>query len=155
MRFLAFMRCCHNIIPIPLILFRNATMWNMTCRPWRSCSPNISTGVWICIYPFCRRNNSKVYPWTEESAEAPKYCWNQTVALWGTLWHHNQGTCSPRGYRVEKTYSVIEELLHQKADLQARLNLIPHDGSPEVKDRDVQVREWHGKVVFRMHQKPL
>ena len=22
----------------------------------------VSTGVWICIYPFCRRNNSKVYP---------------------------------------------------------------------------------------------
>ena len=42
---------------------------------------------------------------------------------------------------MEKTYSVIEELLHQKADLQARLNLIPYDGSPEVKDRDGQVRE--------------
>ena len=39
---------------------------------------------------------------------------------------------------MEKTYSVIQELLHQKADLQARLNLIPYDGSPEVKDRDGQ-----------------
>lgn len=36
------------------------------------------------------------------------------------------------------TYSVIQELLHRKADLQARLNLIPYDGSPEVKDRDGQ-----------------
>lgn len=37
---------------------------------------------------------------------------------------------------MEKTYSVVQELLHQKADLQARLNLIPYDGSPEVKDRE-------------------
>ena len=27
----------------------------------------------------------------------------------------------------------IRELLHQKADLQARINLIPYDGTPEVK----------------------
>ncbi len=26
----------------------------------------------------------------------------------------------------------IQELLHQKADLQARLRLIPYDGTPEV-----------------------
>lgn len=39
---------------------------------------------------------------------------------------------------MENTYSVIQELLHQKADYQARLNLIPYDGSPEIKDRDGQ-----------------
>lgn len=39
---------------------------------------------------------------------------------------------------MENTYSRIQELLHQKADLQARLNLIPYDGNPEVKDRDGQ-----------------
>lgn len=31
-------------------------------------------------------------------------------------------------------YNRIQELLHQKADLQARLNLLPYDGSPEVKE---------------------
>ena len=39
---------------------------------------------------------------------------------------------------MENTYSRIQELLHQKADFQARLNLIPYDGSPEVKDREGQ-----------------
>lgn len=33
-------------------------------------------------------------------------------------------------------YSHIQELLHQKADFQARLNLMPYDGSPEIKDRN-------------------
>ena len=39
---------------------------------------------------------------------------------------------------MENTYSKVQELLHQKADYQARLNLIPYDGSPEIKDRDGQ-----------------
>ncbi len=39
---------------------------------------------------------------------------------------------------MENTYSQIQELLHQKADFQARLNLIPYDGNPEIKDRDGQ-----------------
>lgn len=39
---------------------------------------------------------------------------------------------------MENTYSQIQELLHQKADYQARLNLIPYDGTPEIKDRDGQ-----------------
>jgi len=39
---------------------------------------------------------------------------------------------------VENIYSKIQELLHQKADYQARLNLIPYDGTPEIKDRDGQ-----------------
>ena len=39
---------------------------------------------------------------------------------------------------MENTYSRIQELLHQKADYQARLNLIPYDGSPEIKDREGQ-----------------
>jgi len=29
----------------------------------------------------------------------------------------------------------VQELLHQRADLQARLSLLPYDGNPEVKDR--------------------
>ena len=37
---------------------------------------------------------------------------------------------------MENTYTKIQELLHQKADLQARLNLIPYDGNPEIKDRN-------------------
>ena len=37
---------------------------------------------------------------------------------------------------MNNTYPQIQELLHQKADLQARLNLLPYDGSPEIKERD-------------------
>lgn len=32
-------------------------------------------------------------------------------------------------------YSEIQELLQQRADLQARLNLIPYDGNPEIKEQ--------------------
>jgi len=39
---------------------------------------------------------------------------------------------------MENTYSKIQELLHQKADYGARLNLIPYEGTPEIKDRDGQ-----------------
>ena len=39
---------------------------------------------------------------------------------------------------MENNYSKIQELLHQKADYQARLNLIPYKGTPEVKDREGQ-----------------
>lgn len=39
---------------------------------------------------------------------------------------------------MKNTYTIIQELLHQKADYQARLNLIPYDGTPEIKDRDGQ-----------------
>lgn len=39
---------------------------------------------------------------------------------------------------MENLYSTIQELLHQKADYQAWLNLIPYDGTPEIKDRDGQ-----------------
>lgn len=39
---------------------------------------------------------------------------------------------------MENTYSKIQELLHQKANYQARLNLIPYDGTPEIKDQDGQ-----------------
>lgn len=37
---------------------------------------------------------------------------------------------------MNNTYPQIRELLHQKADLQARLKLLPYDGSPEIKERD-------------------
>ncbi len=39
---------------------------------------------------------------------------------------------------MENTYSKVQELLHQKADFHARLNLIPYEGTPEIKDRDGQ-----------------
>lgn len=39
---------------------------------------------------------------------------------------------------MENTYSQVQEPLHQKADCQARLNLIPYEGTPEIKDRDGQ-----------------
>lgn len=37
---------------------------------------------------------------------------------------------------MNNNYPQIQELLHQRADYQARLNLLPYDGSPEIKDRD-------------------
>lgn len=39
---------------------------------------------------------------------------------------------------MENNYSKIQELLHQKADYQARLNLIPYEGTPEIKNREGQ-----------------
>ncbi len=37
---------------------------------------------------------------------------------------------------MDNNYSKIQELLHSKADLQARLKLLPYDGTPEIKDRE-------------------
>ena len=37
---------------------------------------------------------------------------------------------------MNNNYSQIQELLHQKADYQARLNLLPYDGNPEVKENN-------------------
>lgn len=37
---------------------------------------------------------------------------------------------------MNNNYAQIQELLHQKADIQARLNLLPYDGSPEIKEHD-------------------
>ncbi len=37
---------------------------------------------------------------------------------------------------MDNNYAQIQELLHQRADFQARLNLLPYDGNPEIKDRD-------------------
>ena len=31
-------------------------------------------------------------------------------------------------------YSEIQELLQQRADIQARINLMPYDGKPEIKE---------------------
>lgn len=39
---------------------------------------------------------------------------------------------------MENTYTQIQELLRKKADLHARLNLIPYDGNPEIKEKDGQ-----------------
>ena len=33
-----------------------------------------------------------------------------------------------------ENFSIIRNLLHERADYQARLNLIPYDGSPEIKE---------------------
>jgi hypothetical protein len=35
---------------------------------------------------------------------------------------------------MEHNYSKIQELLHQRADFQARFNLLPYDGTPEIKE---------------------
>lgn len=35
---------------------------------------------------------------------------------------------------MNNNYPQIQELLHQKADYQARLNLLPYDGNPEIKE---------------------
>lgn len=37
---------------------------------------------------------------------------------------------------MNNNYSQIQELLHQKADLNARLKLLPYEGTPEIKEKD-------------------
>ncbi len=37
---------------------------------------------------------------------------------------------------MNNSFIQIQELLHQRADYQARLNLLPYDGNPEVKERN-------------------
>lgn len=37
---------------------------------------------------------------------------------------------------MKNNYPQIQELLRQRADFQARLNLLPYDGNPEIKERD-------------------
>ncbi len=39
---------------------------------------------------------------------------------------------------MDNNYTKIQELLHVKADLQARIKLLPYEGTPEIKDRDGQ-----------------
>lgn len=41
---------------------------------------------------------------------------------------------SPKGERMENNFEKIQNLLRTKAELQARLSLIPYDGSVEIKD---------------------
>ena len=36
----------------------------------------------------------------------------------------------------QNTFSIIQELLQKKADFQARLNLLPYDGTPEIKEKN-------------------
>lgn len=44
--------------------------------------------------------------------------------------------CSPKGVKITAAnYSEIQELLRIRADLHARLNLMPYDGTPEIKNR--------------------
>lgn len=43
-------------------------------------------------------------------------------------------------------YSEIQELLRSRADLHARLNLIPYDGTPEIKERGDKKRLSKGKT---------
>ena len=37
---------------------------------------------------------------------------------------------------MSDNYPIIQELLRQRADLQARLRLLPYDGTPEIKERE-------------------
>ena len=50
---------------------------------------------------------------------------------------------------MENSYTQIQELLHQRADYQARLKLIPYEGTPEVKERDGQQYLYVRKRVGR------
>ena len=36
---------------------------------------------------------------------------------------------------MKESFSIIQELLQERADYQARLNLIPYDGTPEIKEK--------------------
>ena len=37
---------------------------------------------------------------------------------------------------MNNSFLQMQDLLHRRADFQARLNLLPYDGNPEIKDRD-------------------
>lgn len=55
---------------------------------------------------------------------------------WGAVWYNVQKNCSPKGgSTMAVQYSEIRELLRSRADLNARLNLMPYDGTPEIKER--------------------
>lgn len=45
-------------------------------------------------------------------------------------------------------YSEIQELLRSRADLHARLNLMPYDGTPEIKERGDKKRLFLRKSFF-------
>lgn len=52
-------------------------------------------------------------------------------------------------------YSEIQELLRSRADLHARLNLIPYDGTPEIKERGDKKRLSFGKSFLdQLHSNP-
>lgn len=42
---------------------------------------------------------------------------------------------SPKGEIMAIKYNEIQELLTSRADLHTRLNLMPYDGTPEIKER--------------------
>lgn len=51
---------------------------------------------------------------------------------------------------MNNNYPQIQELLHQKADYQARLKLLPYDGTPEIKERDGKkyLYVWHWVICY-------
>ena len=53
-------------------------------------------------------------------------------------------------------YSEIQELLRSRADLHARLNLMPYDGTPEIKERGDKKRLFLRKKSFldQLHSNP-
>ncbi len=56
---------------------------------------------------------------------------------------------------MNNNYPQIQELLHQRADYQARLNLLPYDGSPEVKERDSKRYLYIRKRVGSVSLQPM
>ena len=36
---------------------------------------------------------------------------------------------------MEKTFEIVQDLLRQRAELFARLNLLPYSGTPEIKEK--------------------
>ena len=58
------------------------------------------------------------------------------TCILGTFWYILFYIKFPKEVAMANTYSIIQELLHQKVAYQVRLNLIPYDGSPEIMDRE-------------------
>lgn len=53
---------------------------------------------------------------------------------------------------MESNFYIIQQLLQKRGDFQARLNLIPYDGSPEIKEnssgKDLYIRKHvNGKLT--------
>lgn len=57
--------------------------------------------------------------------------------------------CSLQGGKIMPVqYSEIQELLRSRANLHDRLNLMPYDGTPEIKERGDKKRLFLRKSLF-------
>lgn len=57
------------------------------------------------------------------------------IENWGANLYNKHIKCSPKEKNMAPQYDKIREWIRKRADLQARLNLMAYDGTPEIKER--------------------